>query len=587
MTTPPFYPGLMSSRDKIKMMATSSNGTPIKPKRISRHPARAIGQGYQRTRTVSTLLRNSLSGTEPDTWLGEIAGTLLSWAFPELPLQGSLMPRTLMPEDVPGLHEEIFSGADTSGARLAEFGPGLGLSSPHATGVYDPSDCRVFQLIHALLEARLEEVSWAEVLRSLTHASGLTHPLATLYLLTFVHHRPPEGLPEVELVLAPGHGIRCRDGELIRGRRLTREFTPLIPWDQEAFSRDFTALRYSAAEVRWNDALPYISLLCQWLTEAEDGSTEASRGEGELLDSLGGLSRDILQVREVLQTLSESIPSPNLEMLAGSLDHLSQVCAGGAYARVHALARNTYDNPGEMARDLELLGRILYLGGQLDNVVGMKAYLEGVVIQAGYDQLSFDRTALTEELSLPVLVDGPQGWSVVRAHIQEFQTRYRRAYATHHSEYQRQAAVLLASLEDARLKLHALTLLNSISELGEAVGTDLVQAYDVLEQRIGVCSANPWDLPLTVSPRCADCQMALGEAPPNEELEQFLRSLDRVLGDQNRRLSRLLVGRILEDRADQRLDSFLKIVQASDLSALSNTLSEELAQFIGRLLRSR
>ena len=527
------------------------------------------------------------SGTEPDAWVHQIAGTMLSWAYPELPLQASLMPRTLMPEDVPGLHEEIFSEVDTSGSRLAEFGHGLGLSSLHAVGAYDPGDCTVFPLIHALLEARPDGISWAEVLRSLTYASGLTRPLATLYLLAFVHQRPQEGVPEAELVLAAGHSMRSRDGQLIRGRRLTREFIPCMPWDQEAFARDFTALRYSGAEVGWNDALPYTSLLCQGLTEAEDGSPEASRGEGELLDSLGGLSRDILQAREVLQTLSESIPSPNLDFLAGSLDHLSQVCAGGGYARVYGLARNTYQGVGEMARDLDLLGRLLYLGEHLDSVVGMKAYLEGAVIQAGYEQLSLDRVALAEELSLPVLVDGPQGWSVVRAHIQEFQTRYRRAYATHHSDYQRQAAGLLASLEDARLKLHALTLLNSIPELGETVGTDLLQAYDALEQRIGVCSVNPWDLPLTVGPRCAGCQMALGEAPPNEELEQFLRSLDRVLGEQNRRLSLLLVGRILEDRADQRLDDFLKIVQASDLSALSNTLSEELAQFIGRLLRSR
>ena len=532
-------------------------------------------------------LTKCFSPIEPGPWFQEIAGSLLSWAYPELPLQPSLMPRPLVPEDVPGLYEAMVCGVEGSGGGLAAFGPGLGLSSPDTPGVYDPSDCRVFQLIRAQLQDHPEGMPWTQVQCSLAHASGLTRPLATLYLLAFVHRRPEEGLPEPMLVLAAGHSMRLRDGAPFKGRRLTREFIPLIPWDEEAFSRDFAALRYTAAEAAWSDALPYTSLLCQGLTEAEDGSAEALRGERELLDSIDGLSRDTLQAHDVLRTLSGSIPSPNLDQINGSLNQLSQVCSGGGYARVYELARSTYDAPGQMARDLELLGRLLYLGDRLDNVVGMKAYLEGAVIQAGYGQLSLDRTALMEELSLPVLLDGPQGWSMVRAHIREFQTRYGRAYVAHHSDYQRQAAGLVTSLEDSRLKLHALTLLNSIPELGEAVGTELVQAYDVLEQRIGVCSVNPWDLPLTASPRCASCQMALGEAPPTEELEQLLRALDRALGEQNRRLSRLPVGRILEDRADQRLDNFLKIVQASDLSGLSNTLSEELAQFIGRLLRIR
>jgi hypothetical protein len=56
------------------------------------------------------------------------------------------------------------------------------------------------------------------------------------------------------------------------------------------------------------------------------------------------------------------------------------------------------------------------------------------------------------------------------------------------------------------------------------------------------------------------------------------------LGAKNRRLSSLLVERILQGHTDERLDAFLKIVQASDLSALSNTLTPELVAFIRRML---
>ena len=81
-------------------------------------------------------------------------------------------------------------------------------------------------------------------------------------------------------------------------------------------------------------------------------------------------------------------------------------------------------------------------------------------------------------------------------------------------------------------------------------------------------------------------RVALGEMPPIQELENFMRDVGRALGEQNRRLSRILVDRIIHDRVDQRLEAFLKTVQASDLSALSNTLNTELALFIRRLLSS-
>jgi hypothetical protein len=40
----------------------------------------------------------------------------------------------------------------------------------------------------------------------------------------------------------------------------------------------------------------------------------------------------------------------------------------------------------------------------------------------------------------------------------------------------------------------------------------------------------------------------------------------------------------LEDNNDQRLNDFIAIVQASDLSALSNTLNEDLLAIIRQLL---
>ena len=71
-----------------------------------------------------------LSGPEPSAWFQNIAGVLLSWAYPALPLDFSLMPGPLEAQDIPALYEAIFASTEEARAPLANFGPALGLSNP-------------------------------------------------------------------------------------------------------------------------------------------------------------------------------------------------------------------------------------------------------------------------------------------------------------------------------------------------------------------------------------------------------------------------------------------------------------------------
>ena len=57
-----------------------------------------------------------------------------------------------------------------------------------------------------------------------------------------------------------------------------------------------------------------------------------------------------------------------------------------------------------------------------------------------------------------------------------------------------------------------------------------------------------------------------------------------AVNKKNRMSNNLLVAKILQVQVDQRLEYFLKIVQASDPSALTNTISEELVFFVCRAL---
>ena len=522
------------------------------------------------------------AGSEPAAWFQRLGSALLSWAYPLLPLESSLMPRPVTPEEVPRIYEAIFASSAEAKAPLIEFGPGLGLSKPQAPSEFDPEGCQVFRQIQIELESSQGEVLWEHILLQLSHAYGLTRPLATLYLMAFAYG----GQPDIELGLAPRHTLNLREGQVVRGRRLTRELIPLLSWRSDLFSRRIVSLRFPKLEISWNDTLQYLSFLCQGLQETEEDSPDISIQERPLLDALSTLSRDTDRAGEVLETLGRTVPSPNCEELIAVLRNLSEVCAGGNFRRVYELCRGAYGDPQELLRCMDLLRRVLELGESQTDIVDMKTYLNDATVQGGHDQLSLDRRALLEEMSLAALLGGVHGWAAVRGQIRQYQDRYRRAYISHHDDYQRDASRIWVSLEDSRLKLHALSLLNSIVELGDPVGAALVERYIGLEHDTRRCGVNPREFPLHTDPRCAECQIALGDMPPGQELELFLRDLDRALAEQNRRLSLVLVERILEDRVDQRIEYFLKIVQASDLSALSHTLDAELALFIRELLRN-
>ena len=555
---------------------------------VSEEAARYAGGRIESPTVFTEDIDWFFAGPDPTGWFQRLASALLSWAYPTPPLDDALLATPLSPADVPGIYEAIFAADPEEKTALAQFGPALGLSRPEAPGTFDPRECRIFEHIRMELKISPGELPWADIHTSLAHVFGLTVPVATLYLLAFAYG----GQPETQLRLAPEHGITFSDGTPLRGNVLTTDFIAHLTWQYDSEKGDahiagkIVSVRTCREQVSWNDALQYTSLMCQGLTEVEEDSPDPLGQERELLAALAELARNTRQAREVLETLEKSIRTPNIRELRSQLNQLAEVCQGADFGAVYEAARASYDDPWELLRARDLVRHLQDLRGSVDEIAEVEAYVEGSAVESGYRQISFDRLSLLAEMSLPVLLGDPRGWPSLLGQVRNFQTRYSRAYASHHAAYQRDLVRLSPSLEESRLRLGALYLLNSIVEVGEPVGAELEDRLRALEPRTKVCDVDPSDLDLTRGPRCVACGVALGEMPPIQELENFMRDVGRALGEQNRRLSRILVDRIIHDRVDQRLEAFLKTVQASDLSALSNTLNTELALFIRRLLSS-
>jgi hypothetical protein len=131
--------------------------------------------------------------------------------------------------------------------------------------------------------------------------------------------------------------------------------------------------------------------------------------------------------------------------------------------------------------------------------------------------------------------------------------------------------------------MNARSLLNALPELGEPTGGGLFEKLGHIDPGPSPSQADSAVIDLEATPICPSCHLSLDWTIPTGDLVRLASAIDEVLEEKNRRLSNL-VERVLEGNNDQRLNDFIAIVQASDLSALSNTLNEDLLAFIRQLL---
>ena len=137
------------------------------------------------------------------------------------------------------------------------------------------------------------------------------------------------------------------------------------------------------------------------------------------------------------------------------------------------------------------------------------------------------------------------------------------------------------------MKLRALELLNTMPDLAPPMGEGLSDSLRDWATDLAQCSQQQTDLEreLREHPRCSGCGLALNQAVSLDDLQRAIRAIEFDLEMQSRRLSNLLVERIMRGERDQRLEDLHKIIQASDLAALCNTLNPEFVGFIGQILR--
>ena len=518
---------------------------------------------------------------QSDLWITEVATQLLRNAYPRLPLDPTHFPHPLHPQDCPHLWNALFSpqpGAEDL-SLLAAFAPGLGLAKQEEPHAFNPQGCQVFSLISEEMERQMGTAPERGVLELLAHTHGLTYPLATLYLLAFLR----AGAPQAEVLLREEHRLSLPSGEPLPGLRLAGHLVVELAWP-ENLEEAVVTLRHAEAP-SWNTLLPFARVFDPGLQEAQE-PREETRQEQRLMEALRAIREETPQLRHTLHTLAQDLDTPLDSEAESSLERLATLVQVQDALQFLQAVQERYVTSYHLGQDVALLQRLKEMASAAPDILHTRRYLLDLRLAGAFPELELNHTSLLQQIELSSFIRDPGRWHDLRSFFHQFRSQYATEYTQHHEKYRREALDLTHDLDQALPKATALDRLNTIRELGGAAGLEVTQQLQQVWRQVKLCPVSPEDLPLNLSPLCSTCNILLGQRPPQQEIRQVLRELDASLEQQNRRLSKRVIHKLLARRRQPHVERFLKVVQASDLSGLANVLDDDLMQFIRELLRN-
>ncbi|MDO8749907.1 MAG: hypothetical protein Q7K03_02010, partial [Dehalococcoidia bacterium] len=340
-------------------------------------------------------------------------------------------------------------------------------------------------------------------------------------------------------------------------------------------------VRY-ATPASWNTISLYFSALEPSL--ASDEQAEEQVLALRLMETLETLQSDVQQVERGMERLAmalgEEMPRESAE-LVNRFRRLSRArTAEDALQR----ARQLFGSPQGLAQSITRY-RPLRQAAWMSSLLATTArYLQQAHVPDELRSLSMQRQTLQAMLHMSELTAAFSA-QAIRETIDSFLEEYQRAYISQHDGHRHTLAAMLRRLHDTATEVNALERLNSIPELGEPLGAGALEQFHRLTAGLTPCPRPPNRLSLGRTPRCRGCGLVLGQQPPSEEIASVVQEIEGALKEQNRRLSALVVHRILRGPMNSHMARFINMVQASNVSGLVQVLDDQIVAFLREVLK--
>ncbi len=220
-----------------------------------------------------------------------------------------------------------------------------------------------------------------------------------------------------------------------------------------------------------------------------------------------------------------------------------------------------------------------------------RAYLEAATAPASVDPDSaIDQAALLDGNTFATLWREPGRAAWLADTIDIWKQSYIPLYVERHRVHNEAIAHIAQEIDAVQTRAAAVERLNTLPRLGAPQAQAALTHYRELEA-LFACPAFDDDLvaKLQSEPACPYCTYRLGEEPPTADATRVTHAIQLGLEGQQARLAQRVVTRLLarSDRAgSDRLDRFIEVVQASDLTGLASILDDGLIAFLEDLLDS-
>ncbi len=485
---------------------------------------------------------------------------------------------------------KVFSGLFSKEAQKADrdavtnYGPGLELSKKSAPQEFRCDDSQALKRIRDCLKGKtdLPVKDIKAALCASPHA--LTDWMVQLYVFALLK------LGGWELALNPATPAQLADGKPLPGNKLTAHTLGLVEWNAKLDKSLLGARLVASTQKGWNEVLPYARVLDPNLKTASTPDEEQERNT-ELRKLLSVLKAEVPQVESSLIQLANGMNGTIPVDLKLTLGRFRAIAETTDFHEFDAAVRESYAKPEEFAaaHTSYLSARTLNTSGV--ELLGVRGYLgEACDVDK---TVAFERATQLGLLSFDSLLANPGILDARLDSFRKWKTRYVQAYRKAHRAHYEELTKIKAAAETLAPKVRGLARLNSLVELGPplpataSVSTDLTS----LEKSTWICTdavEAPVDGAKAV---CPTCGWTPGEELPAPSLAALQGAVQLGLADRMQRFKDAAIAAILQKAAESGehadLKTLLAIIQAADAEKLVAVLSDDLLEFLRKLLQEQ
>jgi hypothetical protein len=478
-----------------------------------------------------------------------------------------------------GLFHKARANAEKDAVQ--NFGTGLELAVKSHPTEFKADASQALTRIREHLTGRAD-VPLAELKAAFCKAPfGLTEAMVVLYVCSLVK------TGGFELVLNAATPITLSNEKPLPGNRLTTHVLTLCEWNAKLDKALLGARLIVSVQIGWNQVLPYARVLDDTLKTVATPDEEPQRNE-QLLILLGNLKVEVPGIEKSLTALSSKLGGNIPKSLSETLARLSGLAVTTSFQEFDAAVRESYASRDDFAVAFDQYVKGRQLRERAFDLSQAKDYLSGPCdIDSSVD---FQRDSVLSFFGFDALLKDPGIIPVRLESFEKWKASYVHAYRKAHRAYYQQLKQLDTSISTLKPKTRALVKMNAIVELGPPLPTMSSVAGDLaaIEGRLYICPDADEAAIEGAQPTCAKCQWTPATHAPSVEVDKLTALVASGLADRFQRFKDAAIGSILKKAAESGerpdLAKLLEIVQLANADALANVLTDDLVEFLRKLL---